>query len=269
MTAEKVLTLSKAFMFVSIGLAILVIAPYIVNHQLTETRNDIKQELSTTRNDVKIQLNEFRTDTVKLINTRSESLQTLTRDLFRQTDKRLGSIQKDTFLLAGNINSNLNARVLDLNTNLDSQLSTFNTNLDKQTTTLNGSIKTVTDSYAAVPGVIATRFGKQTDCERNALCWQNLTSDVLVNFRYTGRDISDSAHVFNQQLPIFMTGVNTTVVNFGHITDNIKRLTTPHWYDRLLGYGLNAGILYSRFNPATNLITVGAQTITGLALPNK
>jgi hypothetical protein len=51
--------------------------------------------------------------------------------------------------------------------------------------------------------------------------------------------------------------------NVQSITANINRLTKPHWYDRLLGYGLNGVILYRNLNPATNLTMRGAQTISG------
>jgi hypothetical protein len=47
------------------------------------------------------------------------------------------------------------------------------------------------------------------------------------------------------------------------IRGNIDRLTKPHWYDRLLGYGLNGVILYRNLNPATNLTVKGVQAITG------
>jgi len=51
--------------------------------------------------------------------------------------------------------------------------------------------------------------------------------------------------------------------NFRAITGNIDRLTRPHWYDRLLGYGLNGVILYRNLNPATNLTVKGAQAVSG------
>jgi hypothetical protein len=43
---------------------------------------------------------------------------------------------------------------------------------------------------------------------------------------------------------------------------NVNRLTKPHWYDRLLGYGLNGIMLYRNLNPATNLTIKGAQIVS-------
>jgi hypothetical protein len=42
----------------------------------------------------------------------------------------------------------------------------------------------------------------------------------------------------------------------------VNHLTTPHWYDRVLGYGLNGVVIYRNLNPATNLIVKGAQVIS-------
>jgi hypothetical protein len=44
---------------------------------------------------------------------------------------------------------------------------------------------------------------------------------------------------------------------------NLDRLTKPHWYDRLIGYGLNGVMIYRNLNPATNLTVKGAQLVTG------
>lgn len=51
--------------------------------------------------------------------------------------------------------------------------------------------------------------------------------------------------------------------NVESITGNIQRLTKPHWYDRLLGYGLNGAILYRNLNPVTNLTVTGARMLAG------
>jgi hypothetical protein len=51
--------------------------------------------------------------------------------------------------------------------------------------------------------------------------------------------------------------------NVQAITGNVDRLTKPHWYDRLLGYGLNGVILYRNLNPVTNLTMKGAQVVSG------
>ncbi len=47
------------------------------------------------------------------------------------------------------------------------------------------------------------------------------------------------------------------------VAGNINRLTKPHWYDRLLGYGLNGAVLFRQLHPATNLTLQGYTAIQG------
>ena len=257
MTIEKVLILSKVILCLT-GAVSLVAIPFVVNSQLTSLRNDTK-----------IELDSIRTDAKTLINTRADSLQSTVVNMFDKTNARIGSLEnktfflandlsKNTFILADNIRQDSFGQIAELNNHLDSQMTALNQHLDSQLGVLNGSVTKVTDAYADIPA----RFDRQTDCERNALCWQNLTTDVLTNFRFTGRDISSSTKVFNEGFPVLMTGFQTSVTNFASITTNINKLTTPKWYDRLLGYGLNGVMIYRNLNPATNLVVTGTQFLT-------
>ena len=253
MIVEKFLVLSKSILCLSVAVTILFVIPYIINSQLTALRNDAKTELEN-----------YKTTTTKLINARADSLQTFVTTNVNTIDKRIDSIEGRTFKLTSNVetglldlinqnlgefNSNLNTQLGILNTNLNTQLGTFNTN--------NNAGPLITE-YTDLP----KRFDLQTDCTVNALCWQNLATDTLVNFRFTGRDISTSTKVFNEGFPILMKGADTTVTNFASITDNINKLTKPKWYDRLLGYGLNGVIIYRDLNPVTNLTLKGVQFLT-------
>jgi len=229
----------------------------------------IRSELTALRNDATIQLNSIRTDTVKLVNARADSLQSTVTSLFDKTNARVDSIETktfdlasdlrtDTFLLADNIRRDSFTQIGILNDHLDSQMTALNSHLDSQFGVFNGSVTKVTDAYAGIPA----RFDRQTDCDHNALCWQNLTTDTLTNFRFTGRDISASTKVFNDGFPVLMAGFQESVTNFASITKNVNRLTTPKWYDRLLGYGLNGVIIYRNLNPVTNVIVKGTQFLT-------
>ena len=44
---------------------------------------------------------------------------------------------------------------------------------------------------------------------------------------------------------------------------NLDRLTKPHWYDRLLGYGLNGVVIYRNLNPAASIAAKGALIVSG------
>jgi hypothetical protein len=257
MTVEKLYIISKIVLVFTLAV-VLAVTPIIVNRQLTALRNDAT-----------IQINSFRTDTEKLVNMRADSLQSTVTGLFDKTNARVDSIEtktfdlasdirKDTFLLADNVRQDSFTQIAALNDHLDSQMTALNNHVDSQFGVFNGSVMKVTDAYAGIPA----RFDRQTDCDHNALCWQNLTTDTLTNFRFTGRDISASTKVFNDGFPVLMTGFQTSVTNFASITTNINRLTTPKWYDRLLGYGLNGVIIYRNLNPATNVVIKGTQFLT-------
>lgn len=71
----------------------------------------------------------------------------------------------------------------------------------------------------------------------------------------TMRTVRDAA-------PLFVAQGQKITADFGGITANINRLTKPHWYDRLLGYGLNGAILFRELHPATSLTIKGAEWIS-------
>jgi hypothetical protein len=248
MSATTFLILAKSIMFLCLGFT-LISVPIVIDYQLTALRNDAK-----------IQLNAIRTDTTALVNKRADSLQSFATDLFDKTNVRVSSIEKNAFKLAGTEVGNLNATLASqlgvLNTNVNTQLGTFNTNMNSQETTLNSSISDLTDAYKVIPQEVSLRFNKQTDCEHNGLCWQNLATDVMTNFRFTGRDLSEASKTFNNGFPVLMTGFNQSVTNFAGITDNFKKLTQPHWYDRVLGIAVNGSLIYSRLSPASIPIAI-------------
>lgn len=264
MTIDKFLTISKAILCLSLAASFLFVMPYIVNSQLTSIRNDAK-----------IELDSYRTDTVNLVNARFDGLQHLTFQLSDKLDDRINSLQTDTFKLAKDLRIDTFNSLQELQTNtfglsadlrkdLFKRVDVVTNNLNNQTAVFNASISSLSSAYSQIPSTVGARFDRQTDCVHNGLCWQNLATDTLTNFRFTGKDISASANLFNQQFPVFISGVNTTVTNFGEITTNIKRITTPHWYDRILGYALNGAILYRNLNPVTNITLTGAQAVSSL-----
>lgn len=59
--------------------------------------------------------------------------------------------------------------------------------------------------------------------------------------------------------PKFVAQGQAVVGNVNSVAENINRLTKPHWYDRLLGYGLNGLLMYRQLNPVTNLTVQAAQ----------
>jgi ABC-type transporter Mla MlaB component len=258
MTLEKFLTLSKSILCLSVAASVLVVLPFIVNQQITVLNTTVAQT---------------KTETIALVDRRFDTLQGGIDSWLKIADNRIASLEKNTYGLAGDLRKDTFSAIANtrkdmfgaiVETRVDAltKIDSIASNLDKQLTKTNESVSTLVTAYADIPTAVGARFDNQTDCTRNALCWQNLTTDTLTNFRFTGRDISSSTKTFNEGFPVLMSGVNTTVINFASITSNINRLTTPKWYDRLLGYGLNGVMIYRNLNPATNIVVKGTQFLT-------
>jgi DNA anti-recombination protein RmuC len=103
------------------------------------------------------------------------------------------------------------------------------------------------------------------DCDHNVDC-------VFNRFQGTSKAIETSAQQFGQMsktfstaLPGFVKNANSLVADSLGIAANVKRLTSPRWYDRLIGYGLSAGAAYRDLNPGYNV----AQGIRGLFTKHK
>jgi hypothetical protein len=151
----------------------------------------------------------------------------------------------------------------------NNQLSEFNKTLNSQLTETNKSIAKLTDAYADVPKTLGDRLDVYTDCKGNALCWQNQFTDTLFAVRTTSRDVSKTmvsvektTDMFGVEFPKITKNAEDITTNVNGIALNINKITTPHWYDRVLGYALNGAILYRSLNPVTNLTIKGAQIVT-------
>ena len=207
-----------------------------------------------------------------IIDTQKQSLQQITdlrKDTFayldnatNKIDNRIGFVQRDILrrvdVNASGINNQLTVAIEDVN----SQLSTVNSQLSTALINVNdhlNKIDMVAESYAELPLKITTvlhsKFGIQTNCTINELCWQNMTTDLLIDSRNVVRDGSKTFRLINSNIPTLMTNVNsissTVATTFPPIAisvqqtaDHIQKITKPHWYDRVISYGISGGMLY-------------------------
>jgi hypothetical protein len=215
---------------------VVAVTPLILQNELQLTREAVHDELQQTRDFT------------------GEQVSTLTRT----ADKRLGSIQHDLNNqitgFRGDVTDYVNWAVYDLNSQL---------------TETNKSVAKLTDAYADLPKTVGDRLDPYTDCKNNALCWQNQFTDTLFAVRTTSRDVSKTmvnvqktTDLFGVEFPKITKNTENITSNINDITVHISKLTTPHWYDRLLGYALNGAILYRSINPVTNLSVQAAQVVT-------
>jgi hypothetical protein len=204
-----------------------------VKQTITETQKETFREINSLRSDTKEQINDIRTDTFLFLNGTTDKLNT-----------RISSVQKDIFL---RIDENSNK----IDGHLTVALTQVNNHLNK--------VDSLVDVYAALPDRVNNqfqeKFGEQTDCQTNELCWQNMTTDLLVDTRNVVRDGSKTFRTVDASIPKLLTDANTvsnTVADnlppmaksIQLTADHIQKITTPHWYDRVLSYGISGGLLY-------------------------
>jgi len=227
-----------------------------------ETQKVVKQvpqiaqnEMQATRVLLKEQIDALRTETLGEVNKIHTGLNSSVIKIVDVADNRLGAIQKDTF----------------------SQVDTLNKTVDRQLSETNKSVNTLITAYADIPKTVGARFEPFTNCEANGLCWQNQASDALLAIRTSSRATSEAMGSITTTMPQIATNINVAssafatdfpkiTGNITSITGNINRLTTPKWYDRLLGYALNGVVIYRNMNPATNLTIKGSQAVAGAGI---
>lgn len=120
------------------------------------------------------------------------------------------------------------------------------------------SIDKLTQEYSKVPQElfkISKNLEPNINCQINDYCWPNLFSDLLIDSRNMVRDGSKTFNLVNKEVPKLVSdfnkvstsladGIPKVTDNTTKITDNIQRLTKPKWYDRALGVGANASLIY-------------------------
>ena len=191
---------------------------------------------------------------------------TIIADTQRQSLQQITDLRKDTFALLGDTTNKLNYRIgsvqRDILTRVDINASRIDNHLTVAIADVNGHLNkldTIVDVYAKLPEKInnqlTTKFGTQTDCVINELCWQNMTTDLLIDSRNVVRDGSKTFRLIDSNIPTLMGNVNTVsatvagtfppiALSIQQTADHIQKITKPHWYDKILTYGISGGLLY-------------------------
>jgi hypothetical protein len=132
-------------------------------------------------------------------------------------------------------------------------------------------------AYAKLPDVVGAQYQKDWspyfDCAKNKLCLQGQASDTMFAWRQSSRDTSTLMTGLNVTLPkiedhflsisnTFATDIPLITGNINGIALNINKITTPHWYDRIIGYALNAGLIYRSINPGTVAVSAATQAVS-------
>jgi uncharacterized protein YoxC len=203
---------------------------FLVN--INKTLDSIAKDFNQTHSKLLTEISLVRQDFTKTTNTALSKI-----------DNRIISIEKNLFSRIENIESKTFASVEKLNTNLD--------RITDESIALSRDYRTIPRDFTNT----ITPINERMNCVYNDSCWPNLFTDVLIDTRNMARSGSNSFLTFNKEVPkitneinkvstSFANGVPVILDNVTKITNNIDRLTKPKWYDRILGIGANATLVY-------------------------
>jgi hypothetical protein len=199
---------------------------------INKTIDSIAKDFNQTHTKLLTEISLVRQDFTKTTNTALSKI-----------DNRIISIEKNLFSRIENIESKTFASVEKLNTNLD--------RITDESIALSRDYRTIPRDFTNT----ITPINERMNCVYNDSCWPNLFTDVLIDTRNMARSGSNSFLTFNKEVPkitneinkvstSFANGVPVILDNVTKITNNIDRLTKPKWYDRILGIGANATLVY-------------------------
>lgn len=167
------------------------------------------------------------------------------RDLLRLTDRQATALRTGALTEAGELRRTADRRLGDTLARVDTALIKIEE--------LRGDLKPVLANTAAL-----TSDAKDS--------WDDLYWDVkasVASATVAANNFGQMSADIRGAVPGTLRTWNDIGGNVHSVTGNIDRLTKPHWYDRLLGYGLNGVIMYRNLNPVTNLTMKGAQVLSG------
>ena len=191
------------------------------------TRTQLLAEVTAARHDLSRQIGAARTD------------------LLVRTERQVASLRTDTLAEVGEIRKTADRRLGDTLGRVDTALAKIDD--------IRGDLRPVLANTAAL-----TADAKDS---MDDLYWDVKASTESATV--AANNLGQMSLEIRSAVPRTVATWNGIGSNVQAITGNIDRLTKPHWYDRLLGYGLNGVILYRNLNPATNLTVKGVQAIAG------
>jgi hypothetical protein len=176
------------------------------------------------------------------------------RELLIQTEHQADALRGDVKTEADAVLATTDRRLGDTLSRVDNALATLDS--------LHQELKPSLAGAAAITQQVNDALPLYLDCDHNPDCVFNRYVGVskgveraALNFGQTSQDVRGA-------LPPLLKTWSKIGVDVSVTANNIQRITTPHWYDRVLGYALNGVILYRNLNPITSLTVKGAQLLT-------
>jgi hypothetical protein len=237
-SSQEFLAASKSLFF--IGLTAFL---FLVYDEIHRFNVHLQEEITLTRTGVTKEITITRAELLS----RVDVIQTDLRSATNKIDYRLASIENRAF-------SELATTRTDAFQRIDA--------LHRDILPVRDSILTLSKTYNDVPAKLDERFGPYTDCKKNALCLQGQLSDTMFAVRTASRDIGSNSGVIASNFTnltsnvslasdSIKTGIPKIVQNSEDVTANLKKMTTPKWYDRIFTYAVSGSLLYFNIRGAS------------------
>jgi ABC-type transporter Mla subunit MlaD len=175
------------------------------------------------------------------------------QDVLTRSERQLAALRTDAMTEVAEIRKMADRRLGDTLARADTALGTVEA--------LRRDLKPVLDNSAAIAAQANASLPLFLDCEYNADCVFNRYVGASKGIERAAENFGQASTTFNNAFPRILGSADSLVADSAATAANIKRLTTPKWYDRLIGYGLNGVVIYRNLNPVTNLTIKGAQIL--------
>ena len=169
----------------------------------------------------------------EVANTRAEVLQQVT------------ALRADVMTRADTLESNADTRIVEISGKLDAQLTRTNDTLASVAGGLQPTLTNTASITAHADGAAAILF------RRDALPAQLL--GVTAAAKVTLGETAQTMRTIRDATPATVKTWQNIGTNVAGATASVDKLLHPHWWDRVLGYGLNGALLFGQLHPASSV----------------
>ena len=176
------------------------------------------------------------------------------QDVLTRSERQSAALRTDVMTEVAEIRKMADRRLGDTLARADAALGTVEA--------LRRDLRPVLDNSAAIAAQVNASLPLFLDCDHNVDCVFNRYVGASRGIERAALSFGQASTTFNSALPGFVRNADSLVADSAATANNLNRLTKPKWYDRLIGYGLNAVVIYRNLNPVTSLTIAGAQILS-------
>ena len=175
--------------------------------------------------------------------------------LAARSERQVAALRRETLAEVDEVRTTADRRLGDTLSRADTALATLDATRQ--------DLKPLLAQSAAAAAQVNDSLPLFLDCDHNPDCVFNRYVGASKGIERAAQNFGQASADVRGALPQMLATWNQIGVGVAGTAANLERLTKPHWYDRLIGYGLNGVVIYRNLNPATNLTTRGAQIVSG------